>query len=647
MSVAPRAAASKAPLVRLEGITKTFADGSVGVHDLSLEIHSGEFLAIVGTSGAGKSTLLNILGLLDEPSAGSYFLGGVNPFDLPERDRDKLRGETFGFVFQNSFVLGDAPAIENVALPLRHRNAPVGRRLSAAQSALDRFHLGPIAASSAKLLSGGERQRLATARAVVGNPGIVLADEPTGSLDPSNASAILECLRELNDSGVTVVLITHDEELATAAHRRVRLSNGRLVGEEPVLRAREAKAMDVPTPLPRPSRIRRTLDDFSDACASVRRHLRRSLFLVASFGLGIAGLTAATGMSQSAAVEVNSLLTVAQGNEVRIAVPDGAAALSTGSAELDRWVANLSALPDVESVGYVARPSSDSLRLRLLHDGEEPTVRLDVVAASYDYLARIAPPVSHNGADLALLNEPNAKRIAWIGEEARRVMNLPAPGPGSALWIDGHRVDVVGQLSFKGSPADQRRVFVSRDVLGAIPDIELSVVVRTKQGHAEGLAKVAAAAMDPVRPGRFTVETASDLQRIRSGVAADFGALIGILSIILLALSALSASTTMSLAVQHRKPEIALRRAVGASTRCIARIFLYEGAIVGLIGGIAGASLGTAAIIALSFNQLWTPVVPVGLGPAAILIGTVTGVVSAVVPAWLASRLRPADAIRG
>lgn len=635
------------PVVRLSGITRTFGVESVGIIDVSLDIYPGEFLALVGASGAGKSTLLNILGLLDEPASGSYSIDGVDPFELSERARDRLRSTTFGFVFQNSFVMGDSPTIENVALPLRHRNVPGGIRDNAAIAALESFHLGAAAGRTAKLLSGGERQRLAIARAMVGKPRIVLADEPTGSLDGANARKVINLLRGLSEAGVTVVLITHDEELALAADRRVRLVNGRLIDSEATRRNRPGTPACRPTSFPRASRTRRLVDDLSDASASVHRHAKRSGLILASFALGIAGLIAAVGASESAASEVNSRLSSAQGNEIRIAVPDGAAALSQNTRELDGWITRLRQLPYVLSAGYLARPGSDSLRLRSMQNEGESTLRLDVISASYDFLAEASSPVSLRGADLSLLDERKATGIAWVGKEARRALKLGSPGPGSALWVNGRRIDVVGELSFDVSPEFERGVFVSRDVLAATSDVELTVVIRTEKGYAEAIAKAAPIAMDPVRPGRFTVETTSDLLRLRAGVADDFGTLIGTLSAILVALSALMASTTMSLAVNNRKPEIALRRAIGASRGCIARIFLYEGAIVGLVGGIAGAALGTVSIMTFSANQGWQPIVPLGLGPVGVLIGAVTGVVSALVPAWLASRLRPAEAIRG
>ncbi len=222
------------PLIALAGIKKVFYTDEVETHalsDIHLEIRKGEYLAIAGPSGCGKTTLLSILGLLDSPTDGTYTLDGQPVSRLTAAQRARVRNRQIGFIFQAFNLIGDLTVYENVELPLTYRGMPGEERRSRVQSALERVGMSHRMKHFPAQLSGGQQQRVAVARAVAGDPAILLADEPTGNLDSTNGEAVMELLRELHQGGATICMVTHDARYARHAERSVHLFDGKVVEE--------------------------------------------------------------------------------------------------------------------------------------------------------------------------------------------------------------------------------------------------------------------------------------------------------------------------------------------------------------------------------------------------------------------------------
>src|SRR5213083_990104 len=223
------------PLIQLQGVRKIFFTDEVETHalaDVHLEIREGEYVAINGPSGCGKTTLLSILGLLDTPSDGSYLLEDKPVANLTPAERARIRNRRIGFVFQAFNLIGDLTVAENVELPLTYRGMSGAERTKRVQQALEKVGMVHRAKHYPVQLSGGQQQRVAVARAVVGDPAILLADEPTGNLDSTNGEAVMELLRELHRGGATVCMVTHDPRYAQHADRTVALFDGRVVEEQ-------------------------------------------------------------------------------------------------------------------------------------------------------------------------------------------------------------------------------------------------------------------------------------------------------------------------------------------------------------------------------------------------------------------------------
>ncbi len=223
------------PLIRLDGLTKVFETEDVETHALSnihLNVHKGEWVAIVGPSGSGKSTLLAVLGLLDTATRGAYLLDGRSVLDLSAADRALVRNRHIGFIFQSFNLIGDLTVFENVELPLTYRGMPAAERKQRVERALEKVGMAHRARHMPGQLSGGQQQRVAVARAVAGDPLILLADEPTGNLDSKNGEAVMQLLTELHKAGATICMVTHDPAHARVATRTVSLFDGRIVQDE-------------------------------------------------------------------------------------------------------------------------------------------------------------------------------------------------------------------------------------------------------------------------------------------------------------------------------------------------------------------------------------------------------------------------------
>ncbi len=221
-------------MIRLQGITKEYRMGDQTVHALQgvdLQIERNEMVAFIGASGSGKSTMMNIVGCLDRPSSGQYWLNGREVATMSGDDLAHVRNQEIGFIFQSFHLLPRASAIDNVAQPLIYRGMPLRERMALATQALQRVGLGERMHHRPNELSGGQRQRVAIARALVGKPSILLADEPTGNLDSATSLDIMNLIRELHADGQTVVIVTHEPEIAEQCQRVVRLRDGRVMSD--------------------------------------------------------------------------------------------------------------------------------------------------------------------------------------------------------------------------------------------------------------------------------------------------------------------------------------------------------------------------------------------------------------------------------
>ncbi|HHX61802.1 MAG TPA: ABC transporter ATP-binding protein [Epulopiscium sp.] len=225
-------------MIHVEELSKIYKNGSIEVkalHEVSFHVDAGEYVSIMGASGSGKTTLLHILGCLDRANTGLYILDGVNASELKDKDFATIRNQKIGFVFQAFNLLPKLSVLENVELPMLYGGIKAKERRVRALEALEKVGLGDRVKHKPSEVSGGQKQRVAIARALVNNPAIILADEPTGNLDSTSSKEIMEIFKELNNEGATIVMVTHEDEIAAHTKRKVVFRDGRIINDEPIL----------------------------------------------------------------------------------------------------------------------------------------------------------------------------------------------------------------------------------------------------------------------------------------------------------------------------------------------------------------------------------------------------------------------------
>lgn len=710
-----------APAIEMRGITRVFEGSERPVLDhLDLVVERGEFLAIIGPSGSGKSTLLNAIGLLDTPTSGTYSLFGKNTEGLSDRERDEMRRDHLGFIFQSSNMLLDETSTTNASMGLRVQGVPYSERLQRTEETLEFLGLSDRASIRTRYLSGGEKQRCAIARALATRPPLILADEPTGNLDSHNSAKVIEILQRINATGCTVLVITHDPEVAAAARRVIRIEDGRLHEQSRADSATVpvAEAVPVATDTPaettvgapvdasaslapgeKPATHRRgsfLTDDSIEAISALTSRPLRTLLLGLSFALGVGGLISASGMSESASYQVNQRLLGSEQSTLYISDRDNDQNMlgTYRQGESAQNVADrISALDYVKNTGFVSSVAPADVRItRFSPYEDEPKTAIGLSSTSKTRLEQIGARMNpetlraleqmnstltqQNVADRerseqlsgAIVSVSAARALGILPEDkaADNATTEPRPGelpaveygiklgglpqvaPGVSIWVDGQLMPVVGLFDPGNSGYEFRNtVIVSPGTLQRTGRGQVTYIAETERGYGKAVAKAIPLTLKPAEPSQINVETPSDLQSLRASIASDLGLYVGVLSGILLVLASLSAATAMYLSVQSRTAEIALRRAIGSSKWLIARIFLMEGVMLGVLGGSIGACSGMIATIILSLVQGWQAVLSPGFVVLGVGVGALTGLVSSAYPAWVASRKSPADAMRG
>ncbi len=620
--------------------------------DVDLWIDRGEWLAITGPSGAGKSTMLNIIGCLDHPTSGSFFFDGIDTATLTDNQRAGLRSQRIGFVFQAFRLLPYRTVVENVMLAEVYRHQSHHGRQARALAAIERVGLSHRAEFLPVKLSGGEQQRVAIARALVGSPSLLLCDEPTGNLDSKSSANLLDLFEKLNREGLTLVIVTHDENVANRARRRVHIIDGRLTDLSNGQANKRAKRAQKRGIQPAISRSGITFRDLlNEALAGMFARPGRTMLTVLGVVIGLTALVATLGLTRTAGNRIISQFDAVAATELFVSAKPGIRGIVDPKAIPWDAPTRLRRLNGVVAAGTMspieignALVSSSPVKDPL----NQTAFKLSVHAASPDLFRAVRADLE-TGRLFDLGHSERADRVAVLGPDAARRLGISGLEQLPAISIGDHPYLVVGIL---------RDVARKSELLGSaiIPegtarqDFGLvgpgTVVVETRIGAAYLIAQQIRLALRPDDPRILKVDVPPEPKRVRDEVQSDVDVMLLLLGGLSLVVGAVGIANITLVSVMERTGEIGLRRAIGATRGHIAAQFLFESASMGVIGGILGASLGVVIVVAVSAYQVWTPV----LDPAAPFlmpfIGGAIGLLSGSYPAMRAANLEPVEAFR-
>ncbi len=653
-------------MIEFKDIYKTYRMGQVEVNALSgvsLKIEAGEFVAIMGPSGSGKSTLLHILGFLDRPDSGSYLLQGRDIAGLTDNQLATLRNHLAGFVFQQFHLLSRMTALQNAELPLIY----AGKRhlKDRASEKIKEVGLQQRGSHWPSELSGGEQQRVAIARALVNEPMILFADEPTGNLDTKSEGEIVAILKDLNAKGKTIIMVTHEQEVAMHAKRIIRMRDGKIISDERVqdnasslIAGNEVASIDnILSGTQQALGKAEFIDHLRQAMHAIVFNKMRSILSMLGILIGVAAVIAMLALGQGAKDSIaqrlsslgSNLLTIRPGSHQMHGVAMESGAVTRFTIQDAEAIARLT--DEVKRVS-----ASVTGRAQMVYADKNWNTQVQGTSADYADMHAAKPSIGRFFSDEDVRMR---QKVVLLGTTVAKELFGEDNPLGASVKINRINFSVIGVLPAKGATGwhDQDDVVIipvttamyrllGKDYIDSI-DVEVlnSGLMQQAQDAIRGLV-IKRHRLEDEKEDSFEIRNMADIQEALESTAQTMTWLLGSIAAISLLVGGIGIMNIMLVSVTERTREIGLRKAVGARPKDILTQFLIESVVMTFLGGAIGILFGTGIAVLLSVLAGWTTHVM----PASIILATTfsvfVGIGFGLWPAQKASHLNPIEALR-
>ena len=652
-------------MLELKNVTKTYRMGTEDVRALqnvSVKIEAGEFVAIMGPSGSGKSTMLHILGFLDRPDTGSYLFNGKDISGLGDDELAVMRNQTAGFVFQQFHLLPRLSAVDNVALPLIYAGKQQLR-----QRAFDRLKdvgLESRAEHQPNELSGGERQRVAIARSLVNEPLIIFADEPTGNLDTKSEAEIMVVLKKLNAQGKTIVMVTHEREVAEHSRRIIMMRDGKIVSDEiknergdaGIIRPSLKKAeLSLCPRIPAAGRAE-LADHVRQSIRSIFSNRLRSLLSMLGILIGVAAVIAMLALGQGAKDSIAKRLS-SLGSNLLMVRPGSSQAHGVS---LEAGAVTRFTLDDADAMAHLAEVKrvSASIRGRAQIVAADKNWNTQVMGVGVDYaLMRASVPTS--GRFFTEEELKMREREVVLGMTVVRQLFPDTDPVGRTVKINRVAFKVIGVLPEKGATGwnDEDDVILipvttaMYRLLGKqyVDSIDVEVADPLLMDQAQSSLKaliIKRQHLDKEKEDSFQIRNMAEIQATIESTTQTMTMLLGSIAAISLLVGGIGIMNIMLVSVTERTREIGLRKAIGARKIDITTQFLIESVLMTVAGGLMGIVLGVGVAMGLSFFAGWATSISLGSIVMATTFSIGVGIIFGLRPAIQAAELNPIEALR-
>lgn len=661
-------------LLNVVGVSRTFSNGGNELEvlkNINLKVHRGEMIAIIGASGSGKSVFMNILGCLDKPSKGSYFINGQDTSTMNDDELAELRREYFGFIFQRYHLLGDLNALKNVEIPAMYANESQQTRQEKATKLLTRLGLSHRLDHKPNQLSGGQQQRVSVARALINGGEVILADEPTGALDSKSGEEMMKLLRELHRDGHTIVLVTHDAKIAEFADRIIEIKDGEIIRDEispsakaaidekPVKPTVEYKGLEIKTAKKKTEiskehdnkqslNLTRYSEAFKMAMIAMSNNRLRTFLTMLGIIIGIASVVSVVALGAGSQQSIMDNISSMGTNTIEIKPGTGRGDIRSGRVRTltaDDAIA-LKTLPFVDSVTPTVRAN-----VAIRYSSE--TVSGSVQGVGPEYF-RVRGYTLAQGQYFNEDSVDELEQVAVIDSNTKKELFSDSNALGSVIFLGQLPVRVIGvtkPMESMTSDSDGLNIWIPyTTVSGRIfrQNYVNDITVRIDENVSSEIAEQGIISLLTMRHGVvdfFTINTDTIRKSIEK-TSETMTLLISAIAFISLLVGGIGVMNIMLVSVTERTREIGIRIAVGARQNDIMRQFLIEAVLVCLLGGVLGIGLAYLVGVIFSytgsdFKMIYSSISII----AAVVCSTLIGIVFGYFPARNAARLNPIDAL--